>query len=165
MGASTKFTFALVLAAGLAGAAQAQHPYLPEQNTKEVDFAAAFNFDPVDSQSIAARLGYFLNRNLQVGVDGAYSRVANGRTESIWSLGGFANWHFPGSTPLLPYVGGFVGYTDATGADSNAAFGAQGGAKYFFNQNVAGFAELRWRSIDDGSDQTGIFLGLSVFFK
>jgi hypothetical protein len=67
---------------------------------------------------------------------------------------------------MLPYVGGFLGYADATGQDSNtSSFGAQGGVKYFFNQNVAGFGELRWRNIDGGNDQTGLFLGLSVFFK
>lgn len=166
MKASTQFACGLVLAAGLAGAAHAQyHPYLPDQNTKEVDVSASFNIDPVDSQNVAARLGYFLNRNLQVGVDGTYSRVENGRTERVWALGGFANWHFPGSSALLPYVGGFLGYTDSTAGDSTTAVGAQGGAKYFFNENVAGFAELRWRNIDDSSDQTGVFLGLSVFFK
>lgn len=167
MGVSTKFGCGLILAAGIAGAAQAQqhHQYLPDQGTKEIDFSASFNFDPVDSQNLAARLGYFLNRNLQVGVDGSYSRIKNGSSQRASSLGGFANWHFPSDSALLPYVGGFVGMSDSSSGDSTASFGAQGGAKYFFNQNVAGFAELRWRDVDDGTDQTGVFLGLSVFFK
>jgi hypothetical protein len=166
MRASTKIACGLILAAGVATAAQAQyHPYLPEQNTKEIDFAGSVTFEPVDSLALTGRLGYFVNRHLQVGLDGAYSRVSNGHSERVWSLGGFANWHFPGSSQMLPYVGGFLGYADAGGAANTSSFGAQGGVKYFFNPNVATFGELRWRNIDGGSDQTGLFFGLSVFFK
>jgi hypothetical protein len=162
----TTFACGLALAAGLAGAAQAQyHPFLPEQNTKEVAASAALQWEPVDSQSLAVRLGYFLNRNLQVGVDSSYDRVSNGSSDRTWALGGFANWHFPSDSPLLPYAGGFLGITDSNHGDRTTAIGAQGGVKYFLNQNVAGFAELRWRNVNDGSDQTGVFLGLSIFFK
>jgi hypothetical protein len=48
---------------------------------------------------------------------------------------------------------------------SSFAWGAQGGAKYFFNPNGAGFAELRWRDVEDNQDQLGIFFRLSVFFR
>src|SRR6185295_16143671 len=110
MRASTKIACGLILAAGVATAAQAQyHPYLPEQNTKEVDFAGSVTFEPVDSLALTGCLGYFVNRHLQVGLDGAYNRVSNGHSERVWSLGGFANWHFPGSSQMLPYVGGFLG--------------------------------------------------------
>ena len=37
--------------------------------------------------------------------------------------------------------------------------------EYFFNPNVAGFAELRWRDLEKSDDTVGIFVGLSVFFR
>ena len=166
MKTSTKILWGLAWAAASAGTAQAQfEQYLPDSGTKEIGLSGSFNFEPVESQSIDARVGYFLNRNLELGVDGSYNRVSNGGTERTWALGGFGNWHFPTTSALLPYVGGFVGVTDSSSGKSRSSFGAQGGAKYFFNPNVAGFAELRWRNIEASSDQTGVFLGLSVFFK
>ncbi len=159
----------LVVAAGLAGAAQAQgvgyDQYLPTQGTKEVGIGGSFQWEPVDSQNLTARLGYFFDPRIEVGLDGAYTRVSNNGVDRVWSLGVFGNYHFPGSSALLPYVGLFAGMTDSSSGTTNSSLGAQGGAKYFFNPNVAGFAELRWRNVDRGSDQTGVFFGLSVFFK
>jgi Outer membrane protein beta-barrel domain len=166
MRAATKLASVVVLV-GLAATAQAQqfHQFLPDRDSKEVDFSASFNFDPVDSQAVFGRLGYFFNRNIQVGVDGAFTRIENGTTSKIWNLGVFANWHFPGTTPLLPYVGAFAGVADASGVDASNSWGAQGGVKYFFNPSVAGFGELRWRDIEDADDQLGVFFGLSIFFR
>ena len=77
----------------------------------------------------------------------------------------FANFNFPTSTPWLPYVGLFAGYAEGSGVDGSGSWGAQGGAKYFFNPNVAGFGELRWRDLEKGDDKLGIFFGLSIFFR
>jgi hypothetical protein len=44
-------------------------------------------------------------------------------------------------------VGLFAGVADGSDVSSSFAWGAQGGAKYFFNQNIAGFAESRWRDL------------------
>ena len=155
------------LTMALMGAAHAQqyHQYLPDRGTSEIDFAGTINFEPNQSQAVFGRYGYFLNRNLQLGVDAAFARVDNGNTTETWSAGGFANWHFPTASQWLPYAGLFVGLTDGSNAESSLSWGAQGGAKYFFNPNVAGFAELRWRDLEDSDDQLGIFVGLSVFFR
>jgi hypothetical protein len=163
---SSQFIYALLFAA-FAGTAQAQqfHEFLPDQGTKEIDFTGSLNLKPVDSLNLGARVGYFLNPRLQVGVDSAYARIENGTTERSWTLGAFGNWHFPGSSALLPYVGAFAGLSDTTGGDSSTSLGVQGGVKYFFNRNVAAFAEARWRDVEDSDDQTGIFVGISVFLK
>lgn len=153
---------AALLALGLAGAANAQqyHPNLPTSGTSEVDFAANIDFDN-DDYIVAARYGYFFNRNFQLGLDAAYSDGED--RDKAYDLGLFANWHFPTSTPWLPYVGLFGGYAEVRDEDSTS-WGAQGGVKYFFNQNVAGFGELRWRDREDADDQTQAIFGLAIFF-
>jgi opacity protein-like surface antigen len=159
---------AALLALGLATGAQAQqyHPLLPTTGTSEVDFAADINFEPIESQSVAARYGYFFNRNFQLGVEGSYDRLENDDSISFWTIGLFGNFNFPTATPWLPYVGGFVGMVDGEEIDNEVAYGAQAGAKYFFNPNVAGFAELRYRCLEDcDNDSSGLFFGLSVFFR
>jgi hypothetical protein len=102
---------------------------------------------------------------LQLGIDASFARIENGNTSDTYSAGVFANWHFPTASQWLPYAGLFVGVSGGSDIDSATSWGAQGGAKYFFNPNVAAFTELRWRGLEDSDDQFGIFLGLSVFFR
>jgi hypothetical protein len=162
---------AAVLAAGLLSAAHAQqfHPFIPDRGTNEVAFAGSYQFQPQDTASIAVRWGYFFNRYLQAGFDGSYtwaeSTTPFAPDPYSWAAGAFGNWHFANPSPWLPYVGLFAGLSGAKGISTSGSWGAQGGTKYFFNPNVAGFAELRYRDIQGGDDQTGIFLGLSVFFR
>lgn len=157
-----------VLAAGLMSAAHAQqfHSFIPDRGTHEVGLAGSYQFDPSKTGAIQTRWGYFFNRYLQLGVEGAYTRTrATGPDPYFWNAGIFGNWHFANRTQWLPYVGLFGGLAGARGVSTSSAWGAQGGAKYFFNPNVAGFAELRWRDLEGGDDQTGIFFGLSIFFR
>jgi Outer membrane protein beta-barrel domain len=159
---------AALLALGLTTGAHAQqyHPFLPTTGTSEVDLAASLDFGCDDEYHIFARYGYFFNRNFQLGLDAEYDRIEfedDGHIQTT-RLGLFGNWHFPlGASQWLPYVGLFGGYADATDRDSETLWGAQGGAKYFFNKNVAGFGELRYRKLGD-EDDTTLFFGLSVFF-
>ena len=167
MHGSAKLGSAAALMVGLIGAAHAQqyHQYLPDKGTSEIDFAATLNFEPTESQALFGRYGYFFNRNLQLGIDASFARIENGNTSDTYSAGVFANWHFPTASQWLPYAGLFAGVAGGSEIDSSVSYGAQGGAKYFFNQNVAGFAELRWRDLEDSDEQLGIFVGLSVFFR
>ena len=162
-----KLGSAAALTVALMGAAHAQqyHQYLPDRGTSEIDFAATMNLEPTESQALFGRYGYFLNRNLQLGIDASFARIENGNTAETYNAGVFANWHFPSASQLLPYAGLFAGVAGGSDIDSSVAWGAQGGAKYFFNPNVAGFAELRWRDLEDSDEQLGIFVGLSVFFR
>jgi hypothetical protein len=161
---------AALLALGLATGAHAQqyHPFLPTTGTSEVDFSAAIDLE--DNNYLAsARWGYFFNRNFQLGLDAAYQRLEADRIEGghvrAYELGLFGNFHFPTATQWLPYIGLFGGYFDAKNADSSTSWGAQGGVKYFFNQNVAGFGEVRWRDREDTDDSTNLVLGLAIFFR
>ena len=162
-----KLGSAAALTVALMGAAHAQqyHQYLPDRGTSEIDFAATMNLEPTESQALFGRYGYFLNRNLQFGIDASFARIKSGNTAETYDAGVFANWHFPGASQLLPYVGLFAGFAGGSDIASSGSWGAQGGAKYFFNPNVAGFAELRWRDLEKSDDTVGIFVGLSVFFR
>ena len=138
--------------------------YLPDKGTSEIDFAATLNFEPTESQALFGRYGYFLNRNLQLGIDASFARIENGNTAETWNAGVFGNWHFPDRFTVVALRGSVRrGCGGGSDIDSSVAWGAQGGAKYFFNPNVAGFAELRWRDLEDSDEQLGIFVGLSVF--
>jgi hypothetical protein len=165
----TKLGAAAVVWATVVSSAYAQqyHPYLPDTGTKEIGFSASVNWEPADSQSIFGRFGYFFNRNFELGIDASWNNVENqgGGHSDFWDAGVFANFNIPTSTPWLPYIGLFGGYADGSNIDGSASWGAQGGAKYFFNPNVAGFAELRWRDLEKGDNQFGIFFGLSIFFR
>jgi hypothetical protein len=153
---------AALLALALTGAANAQnyHPDLPTTGTSEVDIDANIDFD-ADFYTIAARYGYFFNRSLQLGVEGSF--LDGDEIDKSYTVGIFGNWHFPNRTRWLPYVGLFGGYAESDDED-DVSYGAQGGVKYFFNQNVAGFAELRWREADDADASTRAVIGLAVFF-
>jgi outer membrane protein W len=159
---------AALLALGLATGAHAQqyHPFLPTTGTSEVNFAASLDFEGDNEYDVFLRYGYFFNRNFQLGLDASYDRTEfedDGHTQTT-RLGLFANWHFPlAASQLLPYVGLFGGYADATDQDSSTSWGGQAGAKYFFNQNVAGFGELQYRKEGD-EDDTRLFFGLAIFF-
>ena len=163
-----KLGAASVFAATLTTGAHAQQippSYLPDVGTKEIAFSATVNFDPTKSYSVFGRYGHFFNRSFELGLDASWTRVEDGNSADFWDAGVFGNFHFPTSTPWLPYVGLFAGYADGTNVDSSGSWGAQAGAKYFFNPNVAGFMELRWRDLQHGDNQTGLFFGLSVFFR
>jgi hypothetical protein len=162
-----KLGAASVFAATLMTGAHAQqlHPYLPNAGTSEVGFSATINFEPSESYGVVGRYGYFINRHFELGLDASYTKVKNGSSSDFWDAGVFGNFHFPTATPWLPYVGLFAGVADGTDRDSSFSWGAQGGAKYFFNPNVAGFGELRWRDLEKGDNQSGLFFGLSIFFR
>jgi len=162
-----KLGAASVFAATLITGAHAQdvHPYLPNEGTSEVGFSATINFEPNNSYGVVGRYGYFFNRNFELGLDASYTKVKNGHSVNFWDAGVFGNFNFPGSTPWLPYAGLFAGVADGSNLSSSFSWGAQGGAKYFFNPNVAGFGELRWRDLEKGDHQLGLFFGLSIFFR
>ena len=160
LGAASVFAATLITSAH----AQQVYPDLPTTGTKEVAFSANINFQPNDSYGIAGSFGYFFNPIVELGLVGSYTKVKNGSSVDFWDAGAFANFHLPTSTPWLPYAGLFAGVADGTNLDNSFSWGAQGGAKYFFNKSVAGFGELRWRDLEKGDDQLGIFFGLSIFF-
>ncbi|MES2461732.1 MAG: outer membrane beta-barrel protein [Armatimonadota bacterium] len=162
------FAAAAALVAGLATASQAQtpvNPLLPTTGTREIAFDGNIQFDPATNVNINGSYGPFLNPNLQVGGNFGYSKLEG--SDSFYSIGGFANYHFPGTSAALPFVGVFLGVADGGGSDSSFTYGVQGGVKYFLNPNVAATAALRFQDYsDDGADSSlGLNFGLAVYLR
>jgi hypothetical protein len=159
------FAAAAALVAGLATASQAQtpvNPLLPTTGTREIFFDGRLLFDP-NFADLNVGYGPFLNPNLQVG--GVIGVSGGDDTATQYRLNGFANYHFPGASAVLPYVGVNLGYarTNGSGNDGDFTYGIQGGIKYFLNPNVAARVEAQY-DFSDARD-LGINLGLAVYLR
>lgn len=167
------------------GTAQAQDqnrmaPML-EKGTKEVGFTGYIDFEGpgggVDFD-LDLRYGYFLDRHLEIGGFGNYSRTMDGDVVR-YGLGGFAEYHLFGSgwTRMIPYLGADLGLNalnwDA-GENQNAlTFVPRIGIKWFLRDYVAvdanfylGLATEDIYINDNSADNydVGIKFGLRVYF-
>lgn len=149
------------LVAGTAHAQTPVNPLLPVKGTREIGLSGNIVFDPTNSQDINLLYGVFLNSNLEVG--GQFSYFNPDKGDDTLGLSAFANYHFPSSSPLLPFIGVNVGFTDTN--DTNFSYGAQAGVKYFLNPNVSANAAFQWTHLEDADDDTRIALGLSVYLR
>ena len=158
------FAAAAVLVAGLATASQAQtpvNPLLPTTGTREISLSGNVLFDP-NFVTIDVGYGPFINPNLQVG--GTIGGSGGDNSSTNYRVTAFANYHFPGASALLPYVGASVGYSKTNGGDNgDTVYGVQGGVKYFLNPNVATRVEGRYDFNNGGN--FGINLGLAVYLR
>lgn len=162
----SKMALVALLALGLMNVSHAQglvNPLLPVRGTKEVALSGSFAFEPDDVFSVTGRYGPFLDdARIQVGVEASYF---HGDDVDNYTVGGFANYHFPGASQLLPYVGVFLGFTGGDG-DDGTSYGVQGGAKYFINSSVAAFAELNYRDNSESDDNNfGLLFGLAIYLR
>ncbi|MBR9986907.1 MAG: hypothetical protein KFF68_13450 [Desulfosarcina sp.] len=173
---------AMLLFVGTA-AAQDQDRMSPmfEKGTKELGFTGYIDFEGpaggVDTD-LDLRYGYFMNRHIEIGGFGNYSRTMDGDVVR-YGLGGFAEYHMFGSgwARTIPYFGADLGLFalnwDA-GENQNAlAFVPRIGIKWFFRDYVAvdtnfylGLATEDIYINDYNSDKYdfGIKFGLRVYF-
>lgn len=153
-----------VVGGGTAANAQTPvNPLLPTTGTREIGLSGNFVFEPEESQDLRVFYGPFLNPNLQIGGEIGFINPSVG--EEQFDITAVVNYHFPGSSALLPYVGASLGYADY-GANDSFIYGVQGGVKYFLNQNVSANAQLVWRRVEDADDDdVRINLGLSVYLR
>lgn len=161
------FAAAAALVAGLATVSQAQtpvNPLLPTKGTREISLSGQIQIDPNSFYSLNVGYGPFLNPKLQVG--GSLGFSGGDHLTTVYNVGAFVNYHFPGASAVLPYVGLTLGYAHASG-DNSLAYGAQAGVKYFLNTNVAARAELQYlKYSQSGAGHTlGINLGLAVYLR
>ena len=141
------------------------HPYLPNAGTSEVSVSASINFEPNHSYAVVGRYGYFFNRHFELGLDASYTKVKNGQQLRLLGCGRVRKLSLSDGHTVVALRRPVRWVAGGKDLDSAFSWGAQGGAKYFFNPNVAGFGELRWRDLEKGDDQSGIFFGLSIFFR
>ena len=163
----SKLALVAMLALGVAASGHAQglvNPLLPVKGTREISFRGNLNFEPEDDYNISASYGPFLDDGrLQVGGEFSYS---GGDNFDFTTIGAFVNYHFPGASPTLPFVGLFLGITTGEG-DDLTSYGAQAGVKHFLNSSVAFTAALEYRDFDDAAidNQVGINFGLAIFLR
>ena len=168
----SKLAAIATLTLAFATASQAQgliNPLLPVRGTKEVALRGSLQFEPGDVFSIDASWGPFIDdARIQVGVSAGYS---GSDAIDVTSLGAFANYHFPGPSQLLPFIGVFLGYTNVDGTgpgDGNStSYGLQGGVKYFINSSVALHGVLEYRTFDDDAldEEIALKFGLAIYLR
>lgn len=140
---------------------------LPTTNTREINLSGSLFLDGDKPYALSGTYGLFTSPNIELGATGSVAGANHSRT--LTTVGGFADYYFRGanaiedSSPLLPYVGVFAGYSHKDGSDGS--LGAQAGVKYFLNPNVAVTGEYQYRSTKDGNGTNQILLGFSTFFK
>lgn len=151
-----------VVAGGSAAHAQTPvNPLLPTTGTREIGVNGNFVFEPTEFYNLELLYGPFLNPNLQVGGTFGFSDAEG--SDSTFTVGAFANYHFPSASAALPFVGVLIGYADS-GDDDSFTYGVQGGVKYFLNPNVSVNGTLRYLDQDDDEDFRLLF-GISAYLR
>lgn len=156
----------VILGAAQMSHAQAVNPLLPTTGTREISLRGNIDFEPDSFYSVDAGYGPFLNPNLQIA--GTLGFTGGSGLNDVWTLGAEANYHFPGQSAMLPFVGAFLGYANGNGGLGDLfSFGLQGGVKYFMNPTTAFTAALVYRDFDKkGVDsQFGLNFGLAIFLR
>jgi hypothetical protein len=130
-----------------------------------------------DSSSVAgnARLGYYLNPNLEIGL--GYNGSATDPDGGGYSIGSSttsvdSKYHFAPMQRTDPYLGVRAGFTaiyiPATGGyETNGSFGFVAGLNFNVNPSTAFYIEYAADSTAQESGTTttgGIFVGLTYFF-
>ncbi|MBC8104162.1 MAG: hypothetical protein H7Z41_16430 [Cytophagales bacterium] len=161
------FVAASALTIGLATASQAQtpvNPLLPTTGTREIGLSGTLNFEPSTDLALSVKYGRFQNQKLEFGGYGTILDPERG--DSTYSVGAFADYHFPGASPLLPFIGLSAGYAN-TRNDGTFAYGVQGGVKYFVNSNVAATGQLVYRDYTQSGvgNEFRLELGLAVYLR
>jgi len=188
----SKLALVVLLALGIEAAGHAQglvNPLLPVKGTKEVAFRGNITFEPDDDYDVSGRYGVFVDdgrlevggslrlfKTVNVNFNPTFtgldqlSRQTPGEPtfsdDTAYEIGAFVNYHFPGASALLPYIGAFIGFSDS-GGDNSTSYGVEGGVKYFINSSVAFTAALVYRDHDDRDVDNDIFIdfGLSIFLR
>jgi hypothetical protein len=121
-----------------------------QRGTQEIGLSGSLDFQQQSDVVIdlAARYGYFLYNNLEIG---GFAEIAGDLESSFrYGFGGFAEYHFPyafgKASSLVPYVGGDVGlsfaHSDFTEDNDALVFRPRVGLKWFFRENLAIDANL-----------------------
>ncbi len=132
---------------------------------QELRLNGGFNWTDDTAYNLDVSYGRFLTANWQVGVQASLTGV---NSEKTYGLGVFGEYNFLTGTKWVPFVRGTVSYVHPNDADDTAAFGLDGGIKYFMRSNLAISASVGgdWLLKGDGDDgfNKQIDLGLNFYF-
>jgi hypothetical protein len=124
---------------------------------------------------VSPRVGYFLMKNLAVGVNVAFNQTSDdGESYSTVIAGPYARYYFLANNEkvkLFANANAFLGTEDEGKGSSNlTGFGVAAGANYFLNKFIALEASLGYYStqakIESVKDNTiGLNFGFQLFFN
>jgi opacity protein-like surface antigen len=138
----------------------------PQAGDWEVSLGAGYTIfdseegDSNDAISGLGSVGYFFTDSLELSLAlvGSYVLDVDDPIDDMWSLAYDVQlkYYFLTDTEWVPYVGILAGMhtlawdaEDDDDSDTNPAIGALVGVKYFFNEDMAWFAEFDYRHVLD----------------
>jgi hypothetical protein len=115
--------------------------------------------------SAAGSIGYFVSKELEVGVRQTLSWTDLGGSAWAGDTRAFVDYHFD-MDRWQPYVGGFIGYVYGDGTEDAWIAGPEVGVKYFVNSTT--FIDVNAAygfNLNDGIDEGAFFYGLGIGFR
>lgn len=150
---------------------QAQSGYVEDglpilaPGVQELRLNGGLNWTDDTAYNLDISYGRFLTANWQVGVQGSITGV---NSDQNYGLGVFGEYNFLTGTKWVPFIRGTVSYLRPNVGDDTAAFGLDGGVKYFMRSNLAISASVGGDWLLKGSGDDGfnkqIDLGLNFYF-
>jgi outer membrane autotransporter protein len=112
-----------------------------------------------------AELGYFLSKELEVGLRQSIQWSDFGDSTWAGTTGVFADYHFD-LDRWQPYVGAAVQYSYGDEVDETWFGGPEGGVKYFVNSTTyIDLNVLYGFNLEDGIDDGAFFYSLGIGFR
>jgi hypothetical protein len=116
------------------------------------------------SWNVSGTLGYFLTKELEVGVRQGLTQSDGG---SAWGgdTRGAVDWHFDLGR-WVPFVGANIGYEYGDTVDDAWIAGPEAGIKFFANSTTFIQANISYEfDLNNGLDSGSFFYGLGVGFR
>jgi len=117
--------------------------------------------------SVGGELGYFLSKEMQLGLRQALAWADAQGGDSIWNGDTriFLNYHFD-MDRWQPYLGAFIGYVYGDTVDDFWVAGPEAGVKYFVNSTTYIDVNASYGfNLDEGIDDGAFFYGLAIGFR
>lgn len=125
--------------------------------------------DAADTYTVVANGSYFITDALETGVGVGWSETDAGDAGDFQFIliSPFIQYNFLTDSNVVPFVGAGYDFSGAGDNDDTDFYSVYTGARFFFGENAAVRAELRYRDEvdDEGIGDVTIFqVGIDIFF-
>ncbi len=125
--------------------------------------------DDTDSYTVVGNGSYFITDALETGVGVSWIETDSGNANDsqFILISPFIQYNFLTDSNVVPFIGAGYDFSGAGDNDATDFYSVYGGARFFFGENAAVRAELRYRDEvdDEGIEDTTIFqVGFDLFF-
>jgi len=121
-----------------------------------------------DNLGVGLSIAQFLSDEVQIGLQGMGSWSSD---VDYYTVGPTLKYHFMPANDTIPYLGGQIGYANASNTDNvdGWTYGPLGGIKFCVNENASIFIEYQYHlyggDLDDAlSHSNAVLLGMSCKF-